>query len=530
MQQRQLRPGRAPPAACTLSLCSPRLLRSRGRCTAGSTPEVPTEGIAAGESEGAPLGPSLGPLLWVQGAILAAFRGFTRARNLSAIWGIRRLTGRLLSGHAAARASRGMDLLLAALRRSGLTGLSDAAVATDLLVLRRAYLAAVAQGAAGGLWPGTGEEAGSADLEELAHFAKFATAAYGAVFLAAMSPRGRGTLRSLLWQLGTARLRDLATIRRHCGLEPSDLVHFQEGGPGAFRPAWFLAWDQEREAAVLTVRGTANVDEALTDCVCDVAPFEGGFAHRGFLESAVALREQVDGPLQQLIQERRPRRLVVCGHSLGGACAVLLAVSLHREQQSGTTSFLHGLQIKCLTYGCPPTMLVRPDKADILPDILNVAYRFDWVPRAQLSTVLRLVESIGRVEALGFSIKQKASFAAGRSELLAEHGLRFRDLYPASPGGRAGEVSKRTEVTLCLVGRCLWMYDACAGFYVRTEVADAKRLSEGPPFLEDPVRAAFDHSPLQYEVVLRRACGSQAMATPQVQAAGRLGAGLEEGL
>lgn len=467
-------------------------------------------------------------------------RGVTKARNMWAIWGLRRLTAKLLTGHKARRASRGLDALLVELRRQGLTGVSDGAVFLDLMVLRRAYIeVAGRRSEQAGWWPGTGERPTGGELKELAHYARFATAAYGAVFLAAFTPRGSGSLRGLFQHIGKPRNADLHAIRRHCGLSEGDLEHFEEGGGGTFQPSWFLARDPSRESCVvLAVRGTANMDEALADCVCEAAAFEEGIAHRGFLECVEVLQRQAEGPLRRLFEAEgssRPRRLIICGHSLGAACAVLLSIALGREARSGKAPYLEGVEIKCFTYGCPPTAAIRPDKVDGLPEVLNAAFRFDWVPRAQLGNVLRLIEAIGKVEALGLPVRTKLAFAAGSSAnsdadaaaiAAAPPLLRFEDVYtaPASVasapadaaasngGGLAAAAvgtGRRSVAPLRPVGRCIFLYDTCAGQHVGAEVANPCVLSDGPPLLEDALRSVFDHLPSQYEDVLKRAAQAQ---------------------
>lgn len=409
----------------------------------------------------------------------------------------------LLSGHGAKRISRIVDLLLVTLRRHSLTDISDAAILVNFMVLRRAYLQEAASSGGGGYWPGTGVEATAAELEDLAHYAKFATAVYGSIALAYVSPRGQGYLRGILAHIGRLRRGNLVAIERHCGIPSEHLYHYQEGGRGAFQPTWLLAWDQETQAAVLSIRGTASYEEALTDCVSEAVSCEVGMAHSGFLAAADVLREQVRDPLEKLVSERGARHLVVCGHSMGAACAVLLALSLHQDQRSGQAHFIEGVKIRCLTFGCPPTVAVGPDSAKSMPDILNVVHRLDWVPRARLGNVLRLLEAIGKIESLGLSLRQKLAFAAGRTATSPTGSVRFADVYPSPTAGSVG--GRKACAELRLVGRCLWLYDACAGLHMRAEVADPGRLSDPPPLLDDPVRAALDHSPIEYERALLRA-------------------------
>lgn len=427
-----------------------------------------------------------------------------RARNAAIIAQMRRIWRRSLPKEPHWRGPSALDLFLRELRSRRLTTTSEASVVLDLMLLRKAFREA------GGCWPSTGRTVRAAELEDLAHFMRFASAAYGSLLTSISGMDARPIWR---WLLPGPRRRaaDAQEIRRYCSLEESELLHYSDGGRGAFHPAWFLAHDPATGAGVLAVRGTITLSDILTDVAGESAPFEEGIAHRGFLSAARELRAAADAPLGQLFagggREARPTRLVVCGHSLGAACAVLLAIILRREQLAGTAPFLKDVHISCLTYGCPPVLKLNPGAESLVPPVLNVVHRFDWISRLQLANVLRLVEAVANVEALGLPPRRKMACIAGRGS--AEGlGLRFKDLYRAEPGGRAAG-------GLELPGRTVWLYDACGGVHTRAEWADA-RLSAAPPALDDPVRAVLDHLPTTYEAALRD-------ALQQLEASSRLG-------
>ncbi|MDT8923165.1 hypothetical protein RBE51_10070 [Pseudomonas taiwanensis] len=74
-------------------------------------------------------------------------------------------------------------------------------------------------------------------------------------------------------------------------------------------------------------------------------PFEQGEGrvHRGFYESAL---KAFDFAMSYLDQFDYSKNLIICGHSLGGAVALILAEMLRRTSKE--------FAIQLYTYGAPP--------------------------------------------------------------------------------------------------------------------------------------------------------------------------------
>ncbi|KQJ99498.1 hypothetical protein BRADI_3g43530v3 [Brachypodium distachyon] len=74
-------------------------------------------------------------------------------------------------------------------------------------------------------------------------------------------------------------------------------------------------------------------------------------AHRGFLARAKGI------PALELykLAQKKNRKLVLCGHSLGGAVAALATLAILREiSSSSPTKEANRLQVKCITFSQPP--------------------------------------------------------------------------------------------------------------------------------------------------------------------------------
>lgn len=94
-------------------------------------------------------------------------------------------------------------------------------------------------------------------------------------------------------------------------------------------PAYFIAYDPRLKAVVLSVRGSKEVADFITNLSCDTTQFFGGYGHEGVVQSARNLAAVIAPKIFEYIDVHRPENgLLVVGHSLGGAVATLLTMML----------------------------------------------------------------------------------------------------------------------------------------------------------------------------------------------------------
>lgn len=101
-------------------------------------------------------------------------------------------------------------------------------------------------------------------------------------------------------------------------------------------PSFAVVLDHKMQNIIVTIRGTANVEDCFTDIHAESVPFHVGHAHRGMLCCAQFLDRRLRRIVRNLSRKHLKYNIVITGHSLGGGAATLLAIIWHHDRMFGS--------------------------------------------------------------------------------------------------------------------------------------------------------------------------------------------------
>ncbi len=184
-------------------------------------------------------------------------------------------------------------------------------------------------------------------VHNVRRFARFSSASYGSNFLRVMGITS-DAIPSTSTELSAADIHhEHSSFSNHTGLPAdtillSSFVDPQGVGTQNSSPSTsvisplvhFISIDRDSRAVVLTCRGTLGFEDVLTDMLCDYdelywqnQPYQ---VHKGIHASAkrllAGIGSRVMATLKAALEEYPHFGLVLCGHSLGGAVAAVLAI------------------------------------------------------------------------------------------------------------------------------------------------------------------------------------------------------------
>ena len=181
-------------------------------------------------------------------------------------------------------------------------------------------------------------------VRNVTRFVRFASASYGSHFLRIM---GLVSSSPKLLEYDSTYHYEHRSFSRHARLAASTILLSSfvdpQGGTNAAGETdtglplvHFISLDHESKAVVLTIRGTLGFEDVLTDMACEYDDlYWRGTAykvHKGIHASTRRLLHgngrRVVATIQAALEEFSEYGLVLCGHSLGGAVAALLAIMI----------------------------------------------------------------------------------------------------------------------------------------------------------------------------------------------------------
>merc|ERR1712136_527681 len=180
---------------------------------------------------------------------------------------------------------------------------------------------------------------------------------------------------------------------------------------------------------VLAIRGTAGVEDALTDSDIKSTELFGGHVYGGIYKTASTVYEQIAEKLLDM-GKQTGKNIAVVGHSLGGGVAVLYMIRMF-----GEAGILQGFRAshmcKCWTFAAPPCF----GPLHKLPHwVRSATYSFihhtDVVPRCSLNNIVKTVLAFKQVDEMEISSAERLSYISSTDARLEQHLPDYVDLTP----------------------------------------------------------------------------------------------------
>jgi pimeloyl-ACP methyl ester carboxylesterase len=146
------------------------------------------------------------------------------------------------------------------------------------------------------------------------------------------------------------------------------------------------------------------MSDVMTDLSTNLTQFPGTdfFVHDGILRGAQGILAAVGADLESALASLPSYNIVVCGHSLGAAASILVAMLIVRLPPESACA---NRKVECFAFGSPPLFSAdsaqqRSSQISNRLAIVNVFNAQDLVPRLSLWSGDRLLHRLDKLDAL----------------------------------------------------------------------------------------------------------------------------------
>ncbi|CAG8460609.1 16408_t:CDS:10 [Dentiscutata heterogama] len=185
---------------------------------------------------------------------------------------------------------------------------------------------------------------------------------------------------------------DQKIIRKFFNLDKSDIICWEYGQKAVSVPNYMVVRDPETNSIIISIRGTMNITDLITDALAHYEPWNGGFVHRGAFRSAQHLIKHSLKEIRDAIVKYNINSIKIMGHSLGASISSITTLLL-REHCKDMLD--RGVDIHAWNFATfPCCSLDVASKTDTLKCIHNFVNENDIIPRLSYGNLMDFKELV----------------------------------------------------------------------------------------------------------------------------------------
>ncbi|CAG8535318.1 14150_t:CDS:2 [Racocetra fulgida] len=176
------------------------------------------------------------------------------------------------------------------------------------------------------------------------------------------------------------------------GISKNDIICWEFGKMTATIPNYMIIRDPESNSIIISIRGTLNLADVITDVMTYYEPWRDGFVHRGMLRSAQYLVKNSLKDIRSAVKKFKVNSIQVIGHSLGASVSCLVTMLLRKRCKD---LIAKGIDIHAWNFGTPPcSSLDLACKNETMSYIDNFVNENDIVPRLSYGSLIDFRELV----------------------------------------------------------------------------------------------------------------------------------------
>ncbi|KAF0397926.1 putative class 3 lipase [Gigaspora margarita] len=236
--------------------------------------------------------------------------------------------------------------------------------------------------------PVTGNEIHDVDrMQKAQRYLKFSMASYGS-FLFHWFGYGHH-----MAPLSVIRMNsDRKIVQDFFGLDKQDFICWEYGQNTVSVPNYMVIRDPETNSILVSIRGTMNIADVITDALAHYEPWNGGLVHRGVLRSAQYLVDRSLNDIKAAVIKFNAESIQVIGHSLGASISSIVTLLLREKCKD---LILRGIDIRGWNFATAPCC---SHELACSTEAMNYIYNFvnenDVIPRLSYGNLMDFKELV----------------------------------------------------------------------------------------------------------------------------------------